>query len=715
MSRLLAFLVLLIVGSPDLAAEGRAWRVDGSTHGTDAAFASFPLVLHSAEYDAGVLTLHIGLRNGSRQAATAPLPMDPDAFFLADDASGARRPCVAMDESWRVKSGRVLLPQEAVVALVRFQVDHSWIDRDLVFVSGSHAPFRFRLSRLASFVPPDLTPLEGKVFQIDETLPPLGSGNRDISMRVGQMRWAEGRITLELVFTNIARFAFNATQSPKGADAHMLSADGHVLSLLDVRGNIVERIAPDGVWQPGQEVRGMIVFTTPDPHAAHRLWFLFPGYSPLPLMLDTEKQVLRVEEARRQTPGLTPARLLSTMEQTLFDSVTRFWAGVSADIQAGRVETALKFFEVDSMPELLKGIDKIAFESLTITPSASQRLELEQGLLRMVALDLRFRLKGQRGTNAFFTPMLCSMAGKSDGTWRVKALTFTHTPPFWTRGFTQIVRTPRFQVIHKDVAGDGAQAAQTAQALEKAYDRLLQAGLPMSASYVAFHCSSRGDFQILSGADPAFAGGAAPGLTLAEQGRVNMYNLAIYANDSTYGERYSLRDVQADRQTMLQHELVHLALGEWTREWTPSWLVEGAAVYYSGEKMKEGLAMIDNAMRGGLSLRKLSADGRRRPDNRDAAGLYLKYVFSAHVVEWIARHHGEPKLLAIYTDFGREFPSEWGSGDALDYSDESGAAKTARRLQITELMIQKHLGMTLDQLEGEVWQWLRGEIARVRR
>ena len=125
--------------------------------------------------------------------------------------------------------------------------------------------------------------------------------------------------------------------------------------------------------------------------------------------------------------------------------------------------------------------------------------------------------------------------------------------------------------------------------------------------------------------------------------------------------------------------------------------------------------MIDNAMRGGLSLRKLSADGRRRPDNRDAAGLYLKYVFSAHVVEWIARHHGEPKLLAIYTDFGREFPSEWGSGDALDYSDESGAAKTARRLQITELMIQKHLGMTLDQLEGEVWQWLRGEIARVRR
>ena len=715
MLRLSALLAFWFVCTSQLAAEARTWRVEGVAFSAKSSFRAFLLLVHTAEYEAGVLSLRVGLRNVSGEVVPALLPMNPDAFFLTDAATGAQRPCVAMDEGWRIEPVPNLRPQESLVATLRFQVDHSWLERDLIFVSGSHVPFRFRFSELKTFIPPDLAPLEGKIFRIDEMLAPLGSGNRDISMRLGQIRWAEGRITLELIFTNIARFGLEPAHGPKGSDARLLSADGHTLKLLDVRGAIVERISPEGAWRPGQEVRGMLSFAVPHAHVAHRLWFFFPGYPHLPLMLDTEKYELRVDEPNRNTPRVTAARVLSTIEQNLFDSVTRFWAGVAREIESAHPDAALKVFDVQSVPELFKGIDKVAFDSLTIVPNTGQRLTLEQGRLRMVALDLRFRLKGQRGTNAFFTPMLCSMADQPDGTWRVKALTFTHTPPFWTRGFTEIVRTPRFQVVHKGVEGDAQQAVQTAQSLEQAYDRLLQAGLPMSASYVAFHCSSRGDFQILSGADPSFAGGAAPGLAVAEQGRINVYNLAVYANDSTYGERYSFGDAQADRQTMLQHELVHLALGEWTREWTPAWLVEGAAVYFSGERMKEGLSLLKDARQRGLNLRSLSADNRLRPDNRDAMGLYLKYVLSAHTAEWIARHHGEPELLAIYTDFGREFPSEWGSGDALDYSDERGPAKTTRRLQIAELMIQKHLGMTLERLEAEVWEWLRGEIARMRR
>ena len=715
MLRLSALLVFWFVCTSQLAAEARTWRVDGVAFSAEPSFRAFLLLVHTAEYEAGVLSLRVGLRNSSGQVVKAPLPMNPDAFILKDAATGAQRPCVAMDDGWRIDPVPDLRPQESLVATLRFQVDHSWLERELIFVSGSHASFRFRFSELKTFIPPDLAPVEGKIFRIDETLAPLGSGNRDISMRVGQIRWADGRITLELIFTNIARFGLEPFRSPKGSDARLFSADGHTLKLLDVRGAIVERISPEGAWRPGQEVRGMLSFVVPHAHAAHRIWFFFPGYPHLPLMLDTEKHELRIDESNRKTPGVTAARVLSTIEQNLFDSVTRFWAGVAREIESGRLDAALQAFDVDSVPELFKGIDKVAFDSLTLIPNPSQRLTLEEGRLRMVALDLRFRLKGQRGTNAFFTPMLCSMEGKPDGTWRVKALTFPRTPPFWTRGFTEIVRTPRFQVLHKGVAGDAQQAAQTAQSLEHAYDRLLQAGLPMSASYVAFHCSSRGDFQILSGADPSFAGGAAPGLAVAEQGRINMYNLAVYANDSSYGERYALGNAQADRQTMLQHELVHLALGEWTREWTSAWLVEGAAVYFSGERMRDGLPLLKDAWHNGLNLRSLSADNRLRPENGDSIGLYLKYVLSAHTAEWIARHHGEPKLLAMYADCGREFPAEWGSGDSLDYSDERGPAKTTRRLQITELMVQKHLGITLDQLEADVWRWLRGEIARAQR
>ena len=131
--------------------------------------------------------------------------------------------------------------------------------------------------------------------------------------------------------------------------------------------------------------------------------------------------------------------------------------------------------------------------------------------------------------------------------------------------------------------------------------------------------------------------------------------------------------------------------------------------------MKDGLELLNDARQRGLTLRQLSLDNRLRPDNGDALGLYLKYVLSAKVMEWIARCHGEPKLMEIYTAFGQEFPAEWGSGDALDYSDERGPAKTAKRLQIVELMVQRHLGMTLDELDGAVWEGLRGEVARDRR
>ncbi|MBL9129762.1 MAG: hypothetical protein JNG86_01085, partial [Verrucomicrobiaceae bacterium] len=438
--------------------------------------------------------------------------------------------------------------------------------------------------------------------------------------------------------------------------------------------------------------------------AAHRLWFCFPGYPHLPLMLDTAKGELRVDSAHRQTPVVTQARILSTIEQKTFDSVAAFWASLSKEVEAARFDSALRLFDMERAPELFNGIENIAFESFQITPYPGQSLIIENGELRLVGLELRHRLKGQRGTNAFFTPMFCRMAAQQDGTWRVKALTFPRTPAFWCRGFTQIMRSARFHVVHKDTEDDRQQARLTAQTLEAAYDSLLAAGLPMSATYVAFHCSSEGDFQILSGADPAFASGAAPGQPIEENGRLNVYNLAIYANDTTYRKSHTFGDPQADQIIMLRHELVHLALGDWTRPWSPGWLVEGMAVYFSGERMTERPDILAGAIRGGLSLRTLTGDSHLRPDNGDALGLYLKYQLSARVVEWIARHHGEASLLALYTAFGAEFPALWQRDSTSGHTPETSPAKQAARVEMTELLLKKHLGTSISQIEAAVGQ-----------
>ncbi len=692
--------------------EVRAWRIDGSAMGVDLRYQVFPMLLHSAEYQDGIMTLRVGLKNLSEQTYFAPLPMDEEKLFLGRKVFEGARPCLTIEQTWKPEKKVKMLPGDVVSAMLRFRLDPAWLKETLVLYSATHTPLIFRLDQAVGFMPVSVKELDGKTAMLDAHLPPSSTGNRDVKMRLGQMRCADGKLTFEVVFSNIARYAFIMQECPRGGDARLIDGYGHALTGPEVRGAILDSIAPPGEWHPGEEVRGMVSFAMPHPHAAKSLWFTFPGYPPLPLMLDGKTATWKVDEGRLQTPVMTHARLLSAMEQKLFDSVTSFWKGVSNSILEGKLDAALKLFEMEKAPELFRELDKMAFESFEISPLHDQSMNLEGGELRIVGLQLKYRLKGQRGTDAFRVYMLCRMSAQQDGSWRVKALTFPDTPPFWTRGFTRVIRSPRFLVVHKDAAREAAAAQQISAELEAAYVRLIDAGLPMSATYVAFHCSGEGDFQILSGADPAMAGGAAPGYAMAEEDRIHVYNLALYANDTSYRKRHAFADRGNQHRQMLQHELVHLATGDWTRAWTPAWLIEGVAEYFGGGVLDSAGDLLA-AQRSGISLRDLSLMGHLPSGSPDLLSLHQRYQLSTLAVAWLAKTYGEASLLKFYSAYAGEFPALWGRGGRIDYSDEDGPAKRAERLKLTELMLEKHLGIKLEQLELEVWKAVQRE-ARAR-
>ncbi|MFN7560682.1 MAG: hypothetical protein ACK5TH_02795 [Prosthecobacter sp.] len=704
-SILLALLFLL----PLLhAAEARCWRLGGAAQPRSLRHGAFLLLLSTAEHEDGRLKLRVGLQNQTLTAVTVPPVMEASQIHLHKGSGGGNVACVDPGLGWREQAAALLMPQECVFTVLSFPWPEEDLDEITVLDVETHSPLRFLLNDSMVFTPPDLTRVEGRTMDLGAALEPLNEGNQNVGLRLGQMRCVDGALMLELIFKNIARYPIQLERCPKGGEARLLGSDGQKLAVLDVRGGIVDRIAPPGVWPPGVENRGILRFAMPQAHAASRLWFWFPGYPNLPLLFDEKEDLWKVDHANKQTPTFTAARLHSLAEQKLFDQVTNFWVGVSKSITEGRLDEARKHLEVEKEPELFQNLDRMAFESVDIQPFADQGLDLENGELRVVSLRMNYRLKGHRGTNAFYIPMYARMQVTGEGGWKIKALTFPHGPPFWSRGYHRVHASNRILVVHKDTPQDARHAQVMSGQLEAAYDHLLAAGLPMSATYVAFHCSDEGDFQILSGADPGMAAGAAPGVTIAEKGKLMTYNLAMYANNAGVKGHQAFADRGNQQKVTMEHELTHLALGEWSRPWTPGWLVEGAAVYFSSERFTERPDLLKDAMARGTSLAELTRHGTLRRENDEPLTLHCRYMLSAYAVGWIAKVFGEKRLLELYRAFSEEFPAEWKRDDGhLNYDDEHGPAKQEARARLTRLLLQKHLGADLAAIEQQILTMIR--------
>lgn len=685
------------------AAKPRCWRLGATAEPLTLHASGFRLLLVSAEHGGGVLKLRAGLQNISPGAARLPLLVEQQLVMLRSATEGPSVPCSDMGASWRGGLRELLRSGEAAFTDLMFPWSEKDLHGTLVLELGSHSPLKFRLDEAGTFTAPDLRRTEGRIMKLDAALEPLHAGNQHIRLHLGQMRCADGALTIEVGFINIARFPFMMERCPGGNEAMILGSDGHPLRLREVRGGIVQRIAPIGSWTPGDENRGILRFEMPHPHVASSLCFRFPGYPDLPLRWDEKKAVWDVDHASKQTEVMTTARWHTITEQKLFENVAAFWRDISRHVREGRFKQAQERFDFNQPCELFHQIEDISFDAFEIQPVAEQALSLEHGELRALALRLNYRLKGQHGGNGFYLGMLVRMSAAMDGGWRVKALRFSGGPPFWSRGYTRVLGTPHILVLHKDRPADVVDARQLAGAFEQAWSYLSNLRLPMSGTYVGFLCSDEGDFELLTGAESGGLSGAVPGVTIEEKGCLRTYNLAMYANRQGLRSHRLFSRSPHDQQAMIEHELVHLALGEWSRAWTPGWLAEGIAVYFSSEKFTQHAGSVMQAMRKGMNLEELTRHGTLRRENDVLALRFNRYMFSAYAVEWIAKTYGEKRLIEFYRAYADEYPDIWKrSSGGMDYDNEEGPAKQAARLELTERLLKKHLGVDLDYIESHV-------------
>jgi hypothetical protein len=79
-------------------------------------------------------------------------------------------------------------------------------------------------------------------------------------------------------------------------------------------------------------------------------------------------------------------------------------------------------------------------------------------------------------------------------------------------------------------------------------------------------------------------------------------------------------------------------------------------------------------------------------------------MLSAYAVAVIAKSQGEARLIELYRAFAEESPALWQVGKN---EDDTSPAKRSARVQMTQLLLKKHLGLSVEELEAQVVRGLR--------
>ena len=145
------------------------------------------------------------------------------------------------------------------------------------------------------------------------------------------------------------------------------------------------------------------------------------------------------------------------------------------------------------------------------------------------------------------------------------------------------------------------------------------------------------------------------------------------------------------RRRVVAHELTHAALAGQTSGRTPSWLVEGIALYVSGDRRVGEAARLVAGAAGGAARRALTLTGLSGPNAIARLGgdeQTAAYAYASAAAFYIAARYGRPRLLRLYDAFNRE-----------DLVGPPGAELTARA-------VRRALGIPFAQLERNLRRWI---------
>jgi hypothetical protein len=303
---------------------------------------------------------------------------------------------------------------------------------------------------------------------------------------------------------------------------------------------------------------------------------------------------------------------------------------------------------------------------------------------RSARLEVR-AVYGVRGIRGTFDTTRRVRARRTPQGWRVRGVSTRRERFPWELGPVQSRRSPHFVVL----APEGLPLDALMSALEAGYARMGE---------VLKKPRLRRRYLVV------VAGGAEAARSLTE--RIRGVESLAAISDAEVQETGSAKRVSAvvsqrlvvvwppfsaldgdGQQRVVTHELTHAALAGATSGRTPSWLVEGIALYVSEDRRSGDAARYLAGEADGRARRALSLQALSEPDaiaRLSGDGQAVAYAYASAASFYIADRFGRRRFIKLYNAFNDE-----------DLPGKAG-------LETTRRAIRRTLGISLEQLDTDL-------------
>lgn len=465
----------------------------------------------------------------------------------------------------------------------------------------------------------------------------------ELVLRAGHLD-ASG-LELEVAFENTSQSAYGLAGTLQGEDFRLVAA-GTRLPPTALSPEL-EPLEPPAGFAPGSRKVGRLRFDAP------------PGPPPYSLELPSFTPLTFDPAA---LPPLTPQ-----LQSLSADSPTVSAASVPAEVETLLDQQAQALVRYDARTYLAaftaaaQPAERQIFQQLRSVPLAEVTLVPQPGATprrsadgRRLGLDvgLRYKLAGIPADNPFLHTLRYGLEEGKDG-WRIAGIEDDPARPvFFRQPDLEIGRTHHFLIAsHTSLAADLGEVEQDAEA---AYAILAGRGLALAEGYLVQVVPDERAFRRLVGRGGVL-GAAIATYAILPSGVVEVHSQAFYLNGAVFSPRDRTWYYSPEaRRLTVTHEMVHLALAATSRPFTPPWLKEGAAVYFSdGLTFDDGQELARSPDLGRLSVERLTRAGVLGAHEifGGEGETAREYIFSAAVVAYLVETYGQERFFAFYRSF----------------------------------------------------------------
>ena len=689
-------------GTPETVSfEGtQRYQIDQQVRSDQQALERVALIVYNATRTERDITLRVAFENTSNEAFTIVGTISGRDGILVDEQGNEFEPSNVSEElQTNIQPSGGFGAGAANVGEITFDAigDGPY---EFLFPNYDPVPIRFDMP-----IDEEASEIANGTYPIEQGLRSSEEALESIELRLRSVDVTDDQLIFDVAFINTGRQGFDLIVGPSGTDARMLDGESIEYEPIEVSESLAESIAPEQGWQPGEEYNGTLTFARPDRFAEMR--FLFPNYDALTVRFDANGIAeTQVTSPSGGAPLPTPTPDAEELTLAEIENVLRE--------QAEAVQTDDLNTYLDTFASELHGDQERIFDRIGQVPLASYSVQLAPGeevsdstqtVLNRLAIEISYTLDGIGDENTFMHMLEYDLVRDGDS-WRVSAVDFDDNPPFWLTGDVVVRETTHFLIFARPESADDLPTLDAET--EAAYAILREQGLALEPRYVAYFTASRDDFEMLTGQ----ASNRLLGLALSRYefigNVVDVNSRAFYINGEAFIDEQTGLNAE-DRQTTITHELVHLALAQDTRPFTPIWLVEGAAVYYSEDTGPDRLdQLLTDDRLDSVSLMDLTTVSSLGEHDFVGEQTNTEYIFSGEIFAFLLETYGESTTLDFYRSFAlvpssaiRDEMPRFGNALVVDtvFAD--------LRQQLTNDRVGEFFNVSLEQLDANVKTWIR--------